>query len=67
MCPSLDHPIADVMVEYEWINVWISNGVTMMSMKTNVELIFMDIALILMINELEKNLLLTISGRLVKH
>jgi hypothetical protein len=62
MSPSLDHPIADVMVEYEWINVWISNGVTMMSMKTNVELIFMDIALILMINELEKHLLLTISG-----
>jgi hypothetical protein len=61
MSPSLDHPIADVMVEYEWINVWISNGVTMMSMKTNVELIFMDIALILMINELEKHLLLTIS------
>jgi len=62
MSPSLDHPIADVMVEYEWINVWISNGVTMMSMKINVELIFMDIALILMINELEKHLLLTISG-----
>jgi hypothetical protein len=62
MSPSLDHLIADVMVEYEWINVWISNGVTMMSMKTNVELIFMDIALILMINELEKHLLLTISG-----
>ena len=67
MSPSLDHPIADVMVEYEWINVWISNGVTMMSMKTNVELIFMDIALILMINELEKHLLLTISGWLVEH
>jgi len=56
MSPSLDHPIADVMVEYEWKNIWISNEVTMMSMKINVELIFMDLAPMLMINELEKHL-----------
>jgi hypothetical protein len=41
------------MAGYEWTGVWIANGVTMMSMKTNAGLTFMDITPMLKINELE--------------
>jgi len=50
MSPSSDHPRANVMVEYEWTYVWITNKVTMMSIKTSVELTFMDISPMLKIN-----------------
>ena len=41
------------MARYEWTGVWIANEVAMMSMETNAGLTFMDIALMLKINELE--------------
>ena len=41
------------MARYKWTGVWIANEVTMMSMKTNARLTFMDIALMLNVNELE--------------
>jgi hypothetical protein len=41
------------MAGYEWTGVWIANGVAMMSMETNAGLTFMDIALMLKINELK--------------
>lgn len=53
MSPSSDHPRANVTIEYEWTYVWITNKVTMMSIKTSVELTFMDIFPMLKINELE--------------
>jgi hypothetical protein len=53
MSINSDHPRADEMPRYEWTSVWIANVMALMSMKTSAELIFIDIALMLKINELE--------------
>ena len=41
------------MARYKWTGVWIANEVAMMNMETHAGLTFMDIALMLKINELE--------------
>ena len=52
--PIIERPRADVMMaRYEWIGVWITNEMAMMSMKTNARLTLMDITPMLKINELE--------------